>query len=215
MPSRHHLPPTHPLRVSPASSYIFNNNITSRRHTTRYSGSTADDERVLSPFSPVYIIDDESLPLPTPGRGGGDVRVDRKKIARPRSYIYIYTYIYTTDWRMDDKDAARFSGRCKDGHTRPGRAHCVCVCYAGGGTGGGGSGGYTRIWDIVQRPANRGGTTTGLYITLLLLLLLLLCTYTSCRFCFYLFHLVATLAWYNNYSMRLGFDKTIHVILYS
>lgn len=56
--------------------------------------------------------------------------------------------------RMDDKDAARFSGRCKDGHTRPGRAHCVCVCVtAGGGTGGGGFIGEAAVAAAVTRES--------------------------------------------------------------
>lgn len=55
---------------------------------------------------------------------------------------------------MDDKDAARFSGRCKDGHTRPGRAHCVCVCVtAGGGTGGGGFIGEAAVAAAVTRES--------------------------------------------------------------
>lgn len=150
--------------------YIFNNNIKSRRHTTtrgqRPTTDPADDERVLSPFSPVYlhniiiiIIDDESLPLPpTPGRGGDVMRVWTARRSRAEILYVILRTLYT-DWRtgrrrMDDKDAARFSGRCKDGHTRPGRAHCVCVCVtAGGGTGGGGFIGEAAVAAAVTRES--------------------------------------------------------------
>lgn len=125
----------HQLQVSPAS-YVFNNNTTSCRQWSYRRGSTAGDGsdrrvRLVSgrafadgidvPRCPFFLARRAAWRARRSCRGDPTIRADRR-----------------AGGFADDKDAAWFSGRCKDGHatgTSPHRARVcayvrACVCLA-------------------------------------------------------------------------------------